>query len=127
MKSVEILNISTYMWDDGPNLQKANCLSALVASDLHDSSVIAYLVAGDAGDGVAGDGVSSEIYSLPRTLTQWQRVGHLKKKRWYHVALSVPSNIIPGCSAGCSIFGFNITMMVIISLIVYQMAVSNKV
>ena len=93
VKSVEILNIASSKWENGPDLPKPIEESALVASDPHDTSVIAYLIAGQDGDSAL-----AEIYSLPRSLTSWQLVGHLAKKRLWHVALSVTSDILPGCT-----------------------------
>ena len=92
MKSVEILDIASSKWNNGPDLPEAIESSALVASDPRDS---AYLIAGS-----TSEGESSKVFRLRNTLDEWTHIGNIKKKRDSHVALSVPLDFFPGCFKG---------------------------
>ena len=91
--SVEILTLATMTFQDGTNLPVGIAFHSLTTASTQEA---VYLIGGWPSD--SGAALSS-IYMWDLNNThEWKLIGNIKKKRYLHVALSIPNNLVPeGC------------------------------
>ena len=90
--SIEVFNVNEGKWIDA--FRSANLPVPLAFPQVVEANSANYFVYAVGGRGNLG-GVST-IYGLNYS-KQWEKIGNLATKRFYHTTINMGSNDIPGC------------------------------
>ena len=99
LKSTETWTFGTDLWVSGGNLPEAVAFSAAAKSNSND--ILGFLVGGRTENGRTErtDGFTSKVWHLRRQDKRWIEDSSktLKTPRYWHTAVNIPGNQIPGC------------------------------
>ena len=93
LDSMEVFNVKEERWiEDFRSTKLPVPLDSLQVVQAHSPDFLVYAVGGVSNDIL----VVSTIYGLSRN-KQWEKIGDLKTKRYWHATVNIASNDIPGC------------------------------
>ena len=96
LKTSEIFSLESNSWRSGPVL-RTGIYGAQLVKAREGMKYAAYLIGGYDGSLPSIYPYLTSIYGLSKDLLRFEKIGDLKKARAYHVALSIPDNIIQKC------------------------------